>query len=83
MDEGVGEQRLGAAIDEVIVEACALVTALGTTGGPRERRIAAQLTVALVALASARGQLSADKESDVASALRPARGHDPSGVPSL
>ena len=60
-DDGAGGESLAAALDELIVAASALVVDLGRRGGLLEQGIAAQLSTALVALASARGGLAPER----------------------
>jgi hypothetical protein len=61
-DAGAGPKSLAAALDEVIVATSALVRVLSERGGPRERRVAAQLALALVGLAAARGSLAPEQQ---------------------
>ena len=62
-DDGAGDEALAAMLDEVIVATSALVGDLSKRGGPRERRIAAQLASALLALATARRGLAPPEEA--------------------
>ena len=55
---GATEDPLVEAIDQTIDDAQSLLAALRAADGPRERRIAGQLAVAVAALVSTRGRLA-------------------------